>query len=100
PVKAASLEVQVEERPLRTIDAVQVLDEETNSLKQRVVQRVPVEALVVVPFPPLPELAAHEHELFAGMRVHEPVERAQCRRFLPVVAWNLAEHRPFAVNDF
>ena len=67
---------------------------------QRLVEQVPVEAVVVVPLARLAELAAHEHQLLARMRVHEPVERAQGRRLLPVVAGDLGEHRAFAVHHF
>ena len=54
----------------------------------------------MVPFAPLAELASHEHQLLAGMRVHVAVEGPQRRGLLPVVAGDLAEHRSLPVDDF
>jgi len=64
----------------------------------RVVQQVPVQSAVVVPFAKLGELAAHEQQLLARMRVHVPVAGAQRGEALPVVAGHLAEQRALAVH--
>ena len=53
----------------------------------------------MVPLVPLAELAAHEQQLLAGLRVHVAVEQAQVGELLPVVARHLAEERAFAVDD-
>ena len=53
----------------------------------------------MIPLVLLAELVAHEHQLLAGVRIHEAVERPQRRRLLPVIPGNLAEHRPLAVHD-
>ena len=78
---------------------VQILNEAPQSGMERIVEQVPVEAMVVVPLAPLAEFAAHEHQLLARMGVHVAVERAQRRGLLPVVARHLSEHRSLAVHD-
>ena len=98
--KPGGVEVALVQRRLGGVDAVQVLDEPLQPGVQRLVEQVPVEAAVVVPLASLAELAAHEHQLLAGVRVHVAVERAQRRRLLPVVAGHLAEHRALPVHDF
>jgi len=40
---------------------------------------VPIEACVVVPLSPLPELVSHEQELLAGVPDHESVKSPQVR---------------------
>ena len=64
-----------------------------------VLEQVPVERLVVIPFAALRELAAHEHQLLAGMAEHEAVIGAQIREALPFVAGHAAEDRALAVHD-
>ena len=64
-----------------------------------VVEQVPVERMVVIPFALLAELAAHEHQLLAGMAEHEAVIGAQIGEALPFVAGHAAEDRALAVHD-
>ena len=99
PLEAGRFEVDLVERRLRPVEAVQVPDEALEPAVVRpLVEEVPVEARVVVPLVRLPELAAHEEKLLAGMPVHEPVESAQVGELLPVVARHLAEERALAVD--
>ena len=65
----------------------------------RLVEQMPVERMIVIPFALLAELAAHEHQLLAGMGEHEGVIGAQIGKALPVVAGHPAQHRAFAVHD-
>ena len=53
----------------------------------------------MVPLAPLPDLAAHEQQLLAGVHEHVAVERPQVGVLLPHVAGHLVEHRAFAVHD-
>ena len=55
--------------------------------------------MIVIPLALLAELAAHEHQLLAGMAEHEAVIGAQIGKALPVVAGHAAEDRAFAVHD-
>ena len=65
----------------------------------RLLEQMPVERTVVIPFALLAELAAHEHQLLAGMAEHEAVIGAQIGKALPVVAGHPAEDRALAVHD-
>ena len=87
------------QRRLRAVVPVQRLHVARKRHVRRIVHQMPVEADVVVPFAPLPELVPHEQQLLARMAVHVAVQRAQRRVFLPHVARHLVEHRPLAVDD-
>ena len=65
---------------------------------QRIAEQLPVEPDIVVPFPLLGELAAHEQQLLAGMRPHEGKIGAQIGESLPPVARHLADQRALAVH--
>ena len=98
PGKAGRVEVELVHRLLGAQHAVQVADPLAQSRMLGEVQQVPVEARVVIPLPPLPELAAHEHQLLAGLRVHPPEQEPQVRELLPVVAGHLVQQRALAVH--
>ena len=67
PAEAVGREVDLPERGLVAVDAVQVADERTHARVVGIVEQVPVErARLLAPLALLPELAAHE-------------ERAACR---------------------
>ncbi len=87
------------QRWFRGVRAVEIPDEAADPGVERAVEHVPVEARVVVPLASLAELGAHEHQLLARVRVHEPVQHAQGGRLLPVVSRQLSEHRALAVHD-
>src|SRR5687768_9158019 len=63
------------------------------------VQQVPVEAVVVIPFPPLAELAPHKQKLLSGLGKHVRVKKAQVRESLPQVAGHSSEQGALSVND-
>ncbi len=50
------------------------------------------------PLAPLPELAAHEEELLAGMGPHVAEEKPQVRELLPAIARHLRDERALAVH--
>ena len=64
----------------------------------RLVEQVPIERDVVVPFALLAELAAHEQQLLARMRPHPGEIGAKVGEALPGVARHLVEQRVFAVH--
>src|SRR6266545_3521384 len=66
----------------------------------RLLEKMPVERMIMAPFVFLAELAAHEQELLAGMAEHEAVISAQIGKALPLIARHAAENRTLAVHDF
>ena len=78
--------------------AVQIAHPALHAGVQRVLQQVPVEALVVVPLALLAELAAHEQQLLARVRPHVAVQQPQVGELLPLVARHLADERALAVH--
>src|SRR5438270_10919999 len=61
---------------------------------------MPIQRLVVVPFMPLTELAAHEQQLVAGMPIHPGVEHPEIGELLPLVPRHFIEKRSFPMNNF
>jgi hypothetical protein len=86
------------ERAVVAVDPVQVAHQPPDAVVRRIVEQVPVERGVVVPFALLRELAAHEEELLAGMPPHEAVVGAQVGEALPAVAGHLGQERALAVH--
>src|SRR5258708_34785518 len=66
----------------------------------RELQQMPIEAAVVIPFLPLSEFTAHEHEFLAGIGIHPGVKHPQVREVLPGVTWHFVGQRSFTVTDF
>ncbi len=99
PPKPCWIEVRFVQRRLGIQVPVERLHVAQQPRVRVVVEQVPVEAAVVVPFAPLPEFRAHEEQLLPGMAEHEPVQRPQRRVFLPRVSWHLVEERALAVDD-
>src|SRR5437868_15081590 len=60
---------------------------------------MPIEGLIVVPFVPLAEFAAHEEQLLAGMPIHPGVEHPEIGELLPFVARHFIEKGFFSMHD-
>ena len=71
-----------------------------HGLVHGILEEVPVQAVIVLPFDELAKFTAHEQELLARMGHPVAVEGAQAGEFLPVVARHLVQKRMFAVDDF
>ena len=54
----------------------------------------------MIPLTALAELAAHEEQLLARMRVEIREEQAQIGELLPQVAGHFVKERAFSVDDF
>src|SRR5713101_3617503 len=67
PAEPVGREVALVEGRLRAVLRVQIMNETLERRVGGILEQVPVEAQIVVPFAPLPELAAHEQQLLAGM---------------------------------
>ncbi len=81
------------------IEIVQIAHQRLDAEVVGIRQQVPAQALVVVPFMLLGELAAHEHQLLARVAVHEAEIGAQVGEALPAVARHTADQRALAVHD-
>ena len=70
PLEARRVEVELVQRRLAAEQAVEVAGPALHAPVRRVLEQVPVQAGVVVPLLALGELAAHEEQLLARLRVH------------------------------
>src|ERR1700737_3619019 len=77
-----------------------MLSQLSQTVMQRILEQVPVKALVVVPLRPLPEFATHKEQFLAGVSVHPGVEHSEIRKLLPGVSRHLVDKRSLAMNDF
>src|SRR5215831_19748509 len=100
PAESVVGEVALVERRFRRVVPVQVLHEAPQFGVERFLEHVPVEALVVAPFVPLPELIAHEQQLLARMAVHVSVKRAERGVLLPDIAGYPVKERSLPVHYF
>ena len=66
----------------------------------RIVQNVPVEADIMIPFTSLRDLISHEQKLFAGLGIHGTEKQPQIGELPPIVAGHLVDERMLAVDDF
>ena len=80
-------------------DSVQVADPQAQAAVHRIVEQMPIQALLHVPLLPLSELAAHEDQLLARLREHPAIEEPQVGELLPVVARHLRDQRALSVHD-
>src|SRR5436305_10847241 len=60
---------------------------------------MPIERLIVVPFVPLAEFAAHEEQLLPGMPIHPGIEHPEIGELLPLVPRHFIEQRSFPIDD-
>src|SRR2546423_171372 len=99
PLEAFVGIVTIPEGGLVFVDVVEMLDEPPEAIVLRLSRKLPIEVAVVIPFAALPEFAAHEKQLLAGMPVHPGEEHPQIRELLPFVAGHLVKKRALAVHD-
>ena len=99
PLEPGRIEIELVEGRLAAIELVEVLDPALDVQVRPMLEGVPLQALLVGPFLPLGELAAHEEELLAGMGVHVPVEGLEVGILLHLEAGHLAHERALAVDD-
>ena len=100
PVEAFRRHVQLVQRWRVAIRAIQILDPALQRRMRGEVEQVPVQTGLVAPLTVLPELAAHEQQFLARLRVHVREQQPQVRELLPFVARHLADERALAVHDF
>ncbi len=100
PGEAARVMVELMQRRVGAVGEVEVAHQTLHALVGRVQQRVPVEAVVGLPFRSLREFVAHEQQLLARMTEHIAEIGAQVGELLPAVAGHLGEQRAFAMHHF
>src|SRR6202030_4025639 len=93
PAETVGLAILSMERRVLAIDAIEIPHELLHAGMHRLIKREPVQSPIVVPFPLLSELAAHEQELLARMRPHEAEIGPQIGEALPLVTRHPAEQR-------
>ena len=99
PLEAGRIAVELVQRRRVRVEPVQVAHQSLHALVGRPLQKIPLQALVVVPLVPLAELAAHEQQLLAGLGEQEAEEKAEVGEALPVVARHAREEGALAVHD-
>ena len=98
PGEAMAVAVQLAQRRLFLQQPVEVPHTGLQAAMQGIVQQMPIQAAVAIPFPLLAELGAHEQQFFARLAEHEGVIGPQIGEFLPSIARHAAENRAFAVH--
>src|SRR6478752_6777867 len=86
PFETGRVAVELVQRRRRAVKIVEIANEPLHAEMVLLFEEMPGQAVVVGPFGVLAELAAHEHQLLAGMSEHEAIIRAQIRKALPFVA--------------
>src|SRR6267378_2260201 len=84
PFKTGLIAIHLVQRRQRAIEPVEISDQRLDACVFFLFEQMPVKRAIVIPFALLAELAAHEHQLFAGMSEHEGVISAQIGEALPV----------------
>ena len=100
PFETGRIAIHLMQRRQGAVEPVEIADQRLDAGIFRLIEQMPVERAIMIPFALLAEFAAHEHQLLAGMAEHEAVIGAQIGEALPVVAGHAAEHRALAVHDF
>ncbi len=98
PLEPLRGEVELEQGRRFPVKLIEVANPFLHPRMEGVLQDVPLEALIVLPFAPLTELRAHEEELLARMSPHVAVQQPQVRKLLPLVPRHLADQRTLAVH--
>src|SRR5207302_3412342 len=98
PFESRLIEVELIQRGLGSQRAVEISYPALHAgmLEER--RYPPFESALVRPFTALAEFAAHEQELFAGVRPHIAEQEPQIGELLPGIAGHLANQRSLAVD--
>src|SRR5208283_625843 len=83
PLKSSITIIVLRKGRLALVKEIEMLDQPSKAVVQRVLEQVPIDGLVVIPFLPLADFASHEQQLFAGVRVHPCVKHSEVGELLP-----------------
>ena len=104
PLKPRRYEIERVQGRRGAIKAIQIAHQTLNAAVQvtlfTTVQKMPIQTLVVVPFPDLPKFTAHEQQLFARMPKHETQVSPQIGKFLPGITGHFVQQRTLAMHHF
>ena len=100
PFESRPFEIDLEQGRLAGVQMIQILDEALHpAVRRRIFQR-PIHAAFFPEFVALGQLAAHEQQFLAGVRVHVAEKQTQVCKLLPVVARHFFQQGALAVDDF
>src|SRR5262245_54398702 len=99
PFEPGIFAIELVQRRHCPVEAVEITHQRLDAGVPWIVEKVPIERMVMSPFALLGELAAHEQELLAGVTEHEAIICAQIGKALPLVTRHAAEKRTLAVDD-
>ena len=99
PLEAAGVILARIKGRLGGVKAAQSTEIFLERIVEGVLEQVPVQLPLFVPLPEMPQLVAHEIELFARVRIHIEIEGAQLGAFFFVGAPELVDDCLFAVDD-
>ncbi len=100
PLEPGVGEIDLVERRRAPVECVQVPHQRLHAPMRCIVEQVPVERTIMVPFVVGREFGPHEQQLLAGMRIHTCKIGSQVGEALPLVPRHTAEQRVLAVHDF
>jgi len=83
PFKSSITIIVLRKSGIASIKEIEMLDQSPQAGVQGVLEQIPIDALVVIPFFPLANFASHELQLFAGVRVHPSEKHAEVGELLP-----------------
>src|SRR5262245_39716589 len=70
PLETRPIVIHLVQRGLVSIEPVKVMDVSLQAEVRLMLAEMPLQTLVMIPFPPLAELSSHEEHFLAGMAVH------------------------------
>ena len=98
PLESLGKVVQQKEGWFVPVDPVKMRHEPLHASMRLMGEQMPVDAVGMVPLPPLGDLPSLEEEFFPGMGPHPPQEHPQIRRLLPVALGHLVHEGSLAVD--
>ncbi len=98
PLESAIIKIERVESRLCLQQTVQITDQALQTLVRLVIEQMPIQTLVFLPFLPLADFRTHEQQFLAGMAKHESQKSAQVGEFLPKIAGHLVQQGALAVH--
>src|SRR3990170_7668939 len=100
PRETFARKIKFKERGLAAVQDVQVLHPGLERLVGGIPEKMPVQALFMVPLAPLAELRPHEQELLTRVGKEVAQEKPHVRELLPIITGHLRKKRSLAVHHF
>src|SRR6202046_3642664 len=99
PLETRRLMIRFPQRGLGAIEAIEIANQVLQATMIALIEQIPIQARVMIPFAPLAKLAAHEKNFLPRPRPHVTEQRAQVGELLPAIAGHLVDQRALAVDD-